>query len=513
MIESGDWINPSFNYEPRFNKPVLSYWIVGGLYRLFGVSVAVERAAIAAAAMVMLVAVWFIARAASAQPLAPLLATLGLAVGPRFFMFSRRIFVDMAVTAMMTLTLLFFILAERYPARRRLFLVLMYLSVGLGVLTKGPVAAVIPFIVFVVYLAVHRELGRLREMMIPSGALIALALAAPWYIALYMQHGWTHITGFFIGENFDRFTETIGVQTRGPFFYLQVLPSDTLPWSLCLPAVVMTWWADRRREGETAAVRIRTLLLLWIAIIVVFFSLSETKQDLYIFPIVTAVAALGADWVARALGPRGVQLQPDNADAWFKWTFAVFGVVMALLGVGVLYLFSGDGTVYIDGARAAAMIAIVGGLVVAILPWRRRYAVAVSAALLVFIAFNWILAVRALPDFERYKPVVPLSRIIEQRAGPADVVAHFDVALPSMVYYLRRHIAGGLDEGAFTQLLRSDRRVFAVLPADRYEALKATMGVETCVIGRHLTSDIRLRSLLERQPPPEVLLITNRCPA
>ena len=513
MIESGDWVNPSFNYEPRFNKPVLSYWIVGGLYRLFGVSVAVERAAIAAAAMVMLIAVWFIARAASAQPLAPLLATLGLAVGPRFFMFSRRIFVDMAVTAMMTLTLLFFILAERYPARRRLFLVLMYLSVGLGVLTKGPVAAVIPFMVFVVYLAVHRELGRLREMMIPSGALIALALVAPWYIALYMQHGWTHITGFFIGENFDRFTETIGVQARGPFFYLQVLPSDTLPWSLCLPAVVMTWWADRRREGQTAAVRIRTLLLLWIAIIVVFFSLSQTKQDLYIFPIVIAVAALGADWVARAFGSPGVRPQPDNADAWFKWTFAVFGVVMALLGVGVLYLFSGDGTVYIDGARAAAMIAIVGGLVVAVLPWRRRYAVAVSATLLVFIAFNWILAVRALPDFERYKPVVPLSRIIEQRAGPADVVAHFDVALPSMVYYLRRHIAGGLDEGAFTQMLRSDRRVFAVLPADRYEALKETMGVETCVIGRHLTSDIRLRSLLERQPPPEVLLITNRCPA
>jgi 4-amino-4-deoxy-L-arabinose transferase-like glycosyltransferase len=524
MIESGDWLNPSFNYEPRFNKPVLSYWIVGGLYRLFGVSVAVERAAIAAAAMIMLLAVWFIARAASLQPLAALLATLGLAAGTRFFMFSRRIFVDMAVTAMMTLTLLFFILAERYPARRRLFLVLMYVSVGLGVLTKGPVAAVIPFLVFVAYLGVHRELARLREMMIPSGALIALAIAAPWYVALYMEHGWTHITGFFIGENIGRFTETIGVQARGPEFYIGVLLTDMLPWSLCLPAVVMTWWADRRREREALPVRIRTLLLLWIAVIVVLFSLSQTKQDLYIFPIAAAVAVLGGDWVARGLShergaglqpdnhERGVRLQPDNADGWFKWTFTVFGIVMALLGVGVLYLFSSDRTVYIAGTRAAAMITIVGGLVVAVLPWQRRYAVAVSAALLVFIAFNWILAVRALPDFERYKPVVPLSRIIEQRAGPADVVAHFDVALPSMVYYLRRHIAGGLDEGTFTQLLRSDRRVFAVLPADRYEALKETMGVETCVIGRHLTSDIRLRSLLERQPPPEVLLITNRCP-
>ena len=554
MIESGDWLNPSFNYEPRFNKPVLSYWIVGGLYRLFGVSVAVERAAIAAAAMIMLLAVWFIARAASLQPLAALLATLGLAVGTRFFMFSRRIFVDMAVTAMMTLTLLFFVLAERYPARRRLFLVLMYVSVGLGVLTKGPVAAVIPFLVFVAYLGVHRELARLREMMIPAGALIALAIAAPWYVALYREHGWTHITGFFIGENIGRFTETIGVQARGPEFYIGVLLTDMLPWSLCLPAVVMTWWAERRREREALPLRIRTLLLLWIAIIVVLFSLSQTKQDLYIFPIAAAVAALGGDWVARALstgypaeaghhhegrvrlqrdnheggvlqpdnhhgGVRlqpdnhegGVRLQPDNADAWFKWTFTVFGIVMALLGVGVLYLFSSDRTVYIAGTRAAAMMTIVGGLVVAVLPWQRRYAVAVSAALLVFIVFNWILAVRALPDFERYKPVIPLSRIIEQRAGPADVVAHFDVALPSMVYYLRRHIAGGLDEGTFKQLLRSDRRVFAVLPADRYEALKETMGVETCVIGRHLTSDIRLRSLLERRPPPEVLLITNRC--
>ena len=50
MIESGDYINPSFNYEPRFNKPVLSYWIVAGLYRVFGVSVGVQRAAIAGAA-------------------------------------------------------------------------------------------------------------------------------------------------------------------------------------------------------------------------------------------------------------------------------------------------------------------------------------------------------------------------------------------------------------------------------------------------------------------------------
>ena len=504
MIESGDYINPSFNYEPRFNKPVLSYWIVAGLYQVFGVSVAVERLAIAGMAMIMVAAAWFIARAVSTQPLAPLLAALGLAVGPRFFMFSRRIMVDMAVTAMMTLTLLFFVLAERYPERRRLFLGLMYVFVGLGVLTKGPVAAVIPLLVFVTYLAVHRELSRLREMMIPVGTVIALAIVVPWYAALYAQHGWTYIRAFFIGENFGRFTGTVDPQSRGLEFYVPVLFSDALPWSLCLPAIVTTWWRERRPGDPSVEMRLRTLLLLWIGIIVVFFSFSRSKQDLYIFPVVAAIAALGGDWVARAL--QGA-FQP-----WLRATLTLLGVAMVGLGVGVMLIFGGGGASYVtDGAHSSALIAILGGLVAAVAPWWRRYYLAVGAVLAVFVAFNWILATRALPAFERYKPSRPLAEIIARRAGPDDVVAHLDMAMPSMVFYLRRHIDVGFDPDTFAQLLRSDRRVFGVLNASRYEDLKGAFGVETCVIGRHATADIRLRTLLQRQAPPEVLVITNRC--
>jgi 4-amino-4-deoxy-L-arabinose transferase-like glycosyltransferase len=536
MIESGDYINPSFNYEPRFNKPVLSYWIVAGMYRVFGVSITVERLTIAGLAMIMIVAAWFLARAASMQPFAAPLAALGLAAGPRFFMFSRRIFVDMAVTTMMTLTLLFFALSERYPSRRRLFLLLMYGSVGLGVLTKGPVAAVIPFLVFITYLAVHRELGRLREMMIPAGTLIVLLIVSPWYVALYQQHGWTYITGFFIGENVGRFTATIGVQERGPLFYLPVLLETMLPWSLCLPAIVSVWWRDRsasakapadppkrlRREGgrqqdpsllttvaAAQVVRLRTLLLLWISVTVVLFSLSQTKQDLYIFPIVAAVAALGGDWVARS-----VRLQADQTpDKWFVGTLTVIGIVMSALGTVILYFFGGDTPVYaISGARASALMAIAGGVLVVVLPWRRRHVAAVSAVLVVLIGFNWILALWSLPSFEQYKPVVPLSRAIAQRAGGSDVIAQSELALPSMVYYLRRHIEDDLYPDQLMQLLQSDRRVFAVLPADRYEAGKAKYKVETCVVARQKTADIKLSSLLERWAPPEVLVISNRCP-
>ena len=179
MIERGDYVNPTFNYEPRINKPVLSYWIVAAFYHLFGISPGVQRIPIALGGLVLIGVAFLLARAAAPPQhriAAAWWAALGLAISPRLLMFARRIFIDIYISMFMALTLLFFALAERYPQRRRLFLLLMYASVGLGVLTKGPMAALLPGLVFAVYLLVHRELGRVREMLIPIGLVVVLAI-------------------------------------------------------------------------------------------------------------------------------------------------------------------------------------------------------------------------------------------------------------------------------------------------------------------------------------------------
>jgi 4-amino-4-deoxy-L-arabinose transferase-like glycosyltransferase len=254
--------------------------------------------------------------------------------------------------------------------------------------------------------------------------------------------------------------------------------------------------------------RIRSLLLLWIAVTVAFFSFSQTKQDLYIFPIVAAVAALGGDWMARTAG--------DAAGVGRRWlpaTLAVLAVLLILLGGFVLSLFPPDGMRYrLDGARPMGAIAAAGGVVIGVLAWRGLRTAAMLTTLAVFIAVNWILLVRVLPGIEEYKPVLPLSAIIEREASPDAVVAHFDVALPSMVFYLRRHIDVWFDPAAFMSQIRSDRTVFAVLPLNRYEAFREEFGVPTCVLAQRKTADIRLRSLRQLEAPPEVVLITNRCP-
>jgi 4-amino-4-deoxy-L-arabinose transferase-like glycosyltransferase len=524
MIERGDYIGPTFNYQPRFNKPVLSYWIVAGFYKLFGVSVGVQRIPIALGALAMVLTAFFLAKIAADPPPAgsgtaaleaALWAAVGLAVAPRLMMFGRRIFIDIYISMFMAGTLLFFALAERYPERRRLFLLLMYASVGLGVLTKGPVAAALPGLVFAAYLIVHGELKRAGQMMIPIGTLVVLAIVVPWYAALYHRYGWTYITSFFLGENVARYTEGVGVETRrGPLFYLPVVFSDSFPWSLCLFGAAGMWIGDRRRglataaDGETArAARVRTLLWLWVLGIVGFFSFSAAKQDLYIFPIVPVVAALAGVLIARSL-PDGTPQYRRTLSA----TAAAIGVLLAAAGLGTLYIFQTVGTVYVlNGARLVGLAAAAGGMVALALAIAGRARGALLAIVLALITLNWVFVLQVLPSFERYKPVPRLSATIQQRAAQGDLVVHYNVALPSMVYYLQRHIDVLFDRQVFLRTLRQERTVFAVLSATDYAALRPEIGVPTCVLDRQSTVNVKLRAVLARDPLPEVLLITNRC--
>jgi 4-amino-4-deoxy-L-arabinose transferase-like glycosyltransferase len=513
MLQSGDFVSPTFNYLPRLNKPVLSYWIVAAFYKVFGVSVGVQRLPIALAALIMILAALLLARAAG-NPEAGLWAAAGLAVAPRLVMFGRRIFIDIYISMFMALTLTFFALAERYPERRRLFLLLMYACVGLGVLTKGPVAAALPALVFAMYLLVHRELKRVTEMMIPLGLVIVLAIVVPWYAALYHRYGWTYITSFIVGENIARYTEGLGVeQRRGLWFYLPVVFSDSFPWSLGLFAAAALWlvdWRTLKRAGTALSdreFRIRTLLWLWLVGIVIFFTFSAAKQDLYIFPIVPAVAALAGLFIAR---------RDDAASSplprTLRVTAAVIGLWLAVAGAATFYIFETVGKVYaLHGAAFVGGAAAVGGAVSLAFALFNRARAALVVVLVSLVTLNWVFIIWVLPSFERYKPVPPLTAAIQRRIADHDVVAHYNVALPSMVYYLGRHIEILFDRKKFLHLLKGDQRVFAVLSAGDYDEIARDAGVPTCVLDRRPTVNIKLKAVLARDPLPEVLLITNRC--
>ena len=389
MVQTQDYVTPWFNGEERLNKPVLSYWIVAAFYHAFGISALSERIAIAVGALGILLATAGLGRAIR-SPATGVLAALLLATAPRFVHFARRNMIDIYLTLFMSIALFAFVRAMQRPAERRTYLLLMYTAIGLGVLTKGPVAALLPAVVIALWLAVERRLSELKTFALPLGALIILAIVVPWYAALHGRFGWDPIWAFFVGENIGRFATSMTTD-RSPLFFAGVLFGDILmPWAPLLLIPMWTGW--RRTEEAGADGSIRRLFWLWTVVIVVGFSLSASKEDLYILPVAPAAAALIADaLIGTGAGAthRGVRV-----------ILIVVSAIVVALGAAIWWLL-GSGYYRLVDAPFVSGLLIAGGAATIGLILVRRYPMALAVLAATFVAFNWLFVLRILPIRKR----------------------------------------------------------------------------------------------------------------
>lgn len=468
MVQSGDYVNPSFNGQPRWNKPVLSYWVVAGFYQVFGVSVATERLAIAVGAVLLVLAAGVIGRTIAGAD-AGVVAALALASAPRVMLWSRRIFIDVWFTALLALALMAFVLARARPERRTRWFLAMYAFLGLAMLTKGPVALVLPGFALAVWLTWTRRWAELGAFQVPAGLAIIVAIVAPWYVADYLQNGPAHLQAFFIGENVGRFSETVGVQSRGPLFYVPVLLTDLLPWSLFLPAAALTAWRAARDD--------RRLLLVWIAAFVGIFSLSSTKQDLYIFPIAPAVAALvGALVAAPSLDAAATRVA--------RWGAGLTGLLLASAGGLFVWIAVVVRTLpELEWLWLAGAVLALGGLVVAASAARASLGRLAAGLGTTAVACNIVLVAGVMRPLEAYKPVAPMSEWLTAHAGGA-VVAHYKTPLPSMTFYLDRPVTPVFDLDAMTALVGREPAVYVLTRPGDYAELERAIPGPWCVIER-----------------------------
>lgn len=496
MMSAGDYVTPSFNFQLRMNKPVLSYWNVAASYQLFGVSEKSERLPIAMGGLAIIATAFALGRLLGGT-FAGLLAALVLGTSPRLLLLARRIIIDIHITMWTGLVLLFFALSEAKPAHRRVYLILMYIAAGFGVLTKGPIAVFLPALVFFLYLASQQRLRDLRHMMLPAGAVISLSIVLPWYYFLFREHGWEYIGAFIFGENLGRYAEAMGEQSRGVLFYLPVMLGDLFPWSLLIP--VALWWAVRERFDH----RTVRLLVIWIAVIVAFFSLSGTKEDLYILPIVTAEAALIGAMLAAAIDGAPV----TRPATWFTSATAL---LLLIAGIGLFWVFVVSQHYALNGGAAAGATAIVGGAAALAATFRKRLFAASATVAAAVVIINWCVVLCTLPDFERYKPVRPFADIIRSRATVGAIVGSYKFALPSMVFYLNRPIMEVVLPEHLRAVFYSSSDIYFVMPAIEYESVKDRLPVRTYVLARQQMFDLKPKNFVEGSELPQFVLVSNR---
>ncbi|HUK42448.1 MAG TPA: hypothetical protein VLX11_15450, partial [Candidatus Acidoferrales bacterium] len=182
---------------------------------------------------------------------------------------------------------------------------LMFAAMGVATLIKGPVGAFLPGIVILFYMLMAQKWFLLRQMKIYHGALLFLAIAAPWYVFAEIRNP-GYLRYFLREENVARFLTSHFNRSEPPYYFLEVLAVGFLPWTFLLPYSIRVQW-KQRTQGTTL------FLMLWTVLPFLFFSLSQTKLPHYILGIYPPLAIL----VGTALAGRLSQAKHSRLPLWF----------------------------------------------------------------------------------------------------------------------------------------------------------------------------------------------------
>ena len=272
MLAKGDYLSTWLNGNPRFDKPILIYWLQAISVSLFGVVDWAFRLPSALAASLWCYAVSRFAAEfldEDAGKLAGIVALSCLGVQ----LIGRAATADALLNLLLTLTLTdiwrYFARDSRAAMRRA------FLWVGLGILTKGPIAVLVPGATVFLWCLSSREWAPLgRALRDPLGWLLLVGSALPWYVAAYAIHGQAFIDGFFLKHNVQRFSGTLEGHGGSAFYYLLIVPLMLLPW---LP------WLGKALGGLRSDWHdpLKRFLWLWSGFVIGFFSLSGTKLPHY----------------------------------------------------------------------------------------------------------------------------------------------------------------------------------------------------------------------------------------
>jgi 4-amino-4-deoxy-L-arabinose transferase-like glycosyltransferase len=335
MAVSGDWLTPRVNGLPFFHKPPLLYWLEAASVTLFGATPWALRLVVALHAGLMMVALYGAARVLGGERLARR-AALILGASPAFLLGGQYVNHDMMVAAWIGVAIWCFAAAFLYAERPRTGWALAgFAACALGVLSKGLIGVVLPGLVLFVWLLWTRQFVKVWRLPWLRGLLLFAAIAVPWFVLIEQRH--PGVLNYLFGvQQFSRYTGS-GFNNAWPWwFYLPCMAVLLFPWVMlaayeCV-AEALQWRRQHvpRAERPVAATSLLprealSLCWIWIAVILVFFSIPSSKLLGYILPVMPPLALLAAvGWGRWMVGRRA-------AGTWFAVLAA-----LTLVAIGVI---------------------------------------------------------------------------------------------------------------------------------------------------------------------------------
>jgi len=445
ILLTHDWVVMHLNGAPWYVQPPLYFWIAAFFGKLWGISEFTLRLPSALATIAMAAGVGYVVgRVASAR--AAILAATILSTALMQAVLGRLAIMDALLDLAVMLAILAWYVALRTGGDRWWYG--GWFALGVGTLTKGPVAFALAVLVIAPWAVWTVRAG--GRIVWPSASRWALgiglfvALLGPWAIALERAAGPVAFGELVLHYTVGRYLGTIENQSGPIWYYVPVVILGLFPWFAFLVPAVMKAWRDATgptREGDASGdASLARLALVWAIVPFVFFSFAKTKLPNYIALELPAFAILVALWFDRAVD------RVDRRSA-LAWTAVV---PVTICGIGfAIWAFSHDNKLIADLQQIRndflalgfvmlfGSLACFGLLLKRRLAWAAPFALATSGALVVLI-----IGMLGEPLVEPFKPIPPLARVIVERSRPGDTIAIQGVSGGNaLVYYTHPPVA------------------------------------------------------------------------
>jgi 4-amino-4-deoxy-L-arabinose transferase-like glycosyltransferase len=434
MQETGDWVVPRFRGAVFVGKPVFAFWCQGLSMKLLGASPLTARLPSIICGVITLLLVSFAVRRSLGRTRA-WWSVFVLGTSALFIGHSRLAFVDPELLLWIVIAQI--CLAAIYMGRMHWQIpCILWISAGMGLLTKGPVAlgmlagtAVALALLdvgrnFLSLAAWRRAIGWWKSTRPLPGAAITLVIVLPWGILVHER-----APGFLSATLFTSMVGPIFVkplESRSTLhgIYLAAIWPCFLPWCLMLPAVLVTAWRHRRVPA------LRFCLAVTVGSLAVIECVQQ-KMVHYLLPLFPALAVLTGDFLTRAIrNPKFVRVK-----GW-KWGFAGWQ----------LSLYAGGIFVWIVAAKYSSLprlatvfcsLLLLGVVPLVAILFRR------GTDRLAFLAMGWgslgiagIIFAIFLPAFGALSALRQASESLRQAGFSGEPVGLVGYSEPSISFYL-----------------------------------------------------------------------------
>lgn len=285
ILIDGNWVTPHFMDLRYFEKPIAGYWMIAIGQAIFGENLFGVRIASAIATGLSVLLTYVVARRLWSDPrksfaCALVYMTFGLIAGQAGY---SNLDPQFTLWVNMSLVALWFAVDSTTPRQRLLSWAALGFACGMGFMTKGFLALLLPVLIALPYMIWQKRFVELVKYGLVA-MLVAAIVSLPWVLAVHAQEP-DYWRFFFWHEHIRRFAGEDAQHGRPWWFYLPLMVVSSLPWAALMPVAFKDAWKNKHHARVV-------FVLLWLLLPLGLFSLSKGKLPTYIMPCLLPLALL-----------------------------------------------------------------------------------------------------------------------------------------------------------------------------------------------------------------------------